>query len=329
MRIGLDAFNLAADNRGMGRLVRQTLDSLASLEDVEVVHIARNARPGAVTPRDLRKLRLDGVWYPWNGMRFDANAPALVTINDPFAFTFPHRDPIARWREQRPIRRAIGKADRIFTISNWAAAELQRLFNVSPERIRVTLPAIEAFWHPVEIETPAQPYVLFVAGPDARKNAPFFFACYDAAFGDEGPELVVAGTLSSEDERRFAAMRAPRRRIRPDDEALRALYSGALAVAVPSLAEGFGLPVVEAMACGAPVIASNASALPEAAGGAALLIDPHDAQAWSAALVHIVNDEPLRAELRERGLVRIRSLDRNATARALVESVRQLRADVR
>lgn len=329
MRIGLDAFNLAADKRGMGRLVRQTLESLDSFEDVEVVHILRSAQPGAVTPRDLRKLHLDAVWYPWNGMRFDAHAPSIVTINDPFAFTYPHRDPIARWREQRPIRRAIGKADRLFTISQWAAGELQRLFHLNAQRFQVTLPAIEPFWHPSAGETSARPYVLFVAGPDKRKNAAFFFMCYDAAFAADAPELVVAGTLSSEDERRFEAMHAPRRRVKPSDEELRALYSSALAVAVPSLAEGFGLPVTEAMACGAPVIASNATALPEAAGGAALLLDPRDAQAWNEALRRIAGDERLRAELRERGLARIRLLDRGATARALVASVRQLREGVR
>lgn len=313
----------------MGRLVRQTLERLAAYGDVEIVHVLRDARAGAVTPRDLRGLHLDAVWYPWNGMRFVPHAPSIVTINDPFAFTYPHRDPIARWREQRPIRRAIRKADRLFTISQWGAGELQRLFQVDPDRLQVTPPAIEPFWHRVQSAQKMRPYVLFIAGPDARKNAAFFFRCYDAAFAKDGPELVVAGALSAQDERRFAAMRAPRLRVRPSDEALRALYSGALAVAVPSLAEGFGLPVIEAMACGAPVIASNATALPEAAGGAALLVDPTNAHAWSEALRRLASDEGARAQMQERGLERVRRLDRDATARALVESVRQLHATAR
>jgi hypothetical protein len=121
MRLGVDAFNLAADRRGMGRLVRGTLERLERFEDVEVIRIVRTPQPGAAAPRDLPHLQLDAVWYPWNGMRFAPHAPAIVTINDPFAFTYPHRSPVARWREQAPIRRALRKADCIFTISQWGA----------------------------------------------------------------------------------------------------------------------------------------------------------------------------------------------------------------
>lgn len=327
IRLGVDAFNLEADRRGMGRLVRQTLEDLQRLQ-TEVLLIKRAPAHDAIVPRDLRRLHLDAIWYPWNAMRFAPHAPAIVTINDPFAFTYPHPSAVARWREQAPIRRAIRRADCIFTISNWGADELRRLFRVSPERLRVIHPAVDAFWHPVAGVEHA-PYVLFVGGPDARKNAGLLFEAYDAAFGDGGPRLVVAGTLNAADERRFAAMRAPRERVRPNDDELRALYSGALAVAVPSLAEGFGLPVVEAMACGAPVLASDAGALPEAAGGAALLLPPQDVNAWSDALRRIVADAELRTQLRERGFERVRKMTPSATASALLESARRLRGAAR
>ena len=328
MRLGIDAFNLAADKRGMGRLVRHTLERLRQFDGVELFYIFRAPQYGGIMPRNLERLRLDAVWYPWNAMRFSPHAPSIVTVNDPFAFTYPHRSFVARLREQQPIRRAIRDAGRIFTISRWGAQELQRLFHVETDRIRVVLPAIDAFWHPVSPALDA-PYVLFVAGPDARKNAAMLFDAYDAAFDGDGPELVVAGTLSEADEARFNAMRAPRRRIVPSDEELRAWYSGALAAVVPSLAEGFGLPVVEAMACGAPVLASNATALPEAAGGAAMLIAPDDTAAWSQALREVASDERRRAELRERGFARVREMDPDAPATALLESVRQLRANAR
>lgn len=328
MRLGVDAFNLAADRRGMGRLVRQTLERLSALPNVEVLPILRAPAAGAVTPRDLRRLRVDAVWYPWNGMRFAPHAPAIVTINDPFAFTYPHRDPVARWREQSPIRRAIRKADALLTISNWGAAELRRLFGVRAERIRVVLPAVDPFWKPVPANG-AAPYVLFVAGPDARKNAAMLFEAYNAAFATGGPELVVAGTLSPSDSARFDAMQARKRHVVPSDDELRALYSGALAVAVPSLAEGFGLPVIEAMACGAPVLASDATALPEAAGGAALLLAPDRPEAWAQALQRIAADEELRGDLRERGFSRVRAMDPDAPATALLECVRRLREAAR
>src|SRR5579884_902658 len=143
MRIGVDAFNLAADRRGMGRMVRQTLERLARFPDVEIALIMREPQAGAVTPGDLAALRLDAVWYPWNGMRFAPHAPSIVTIHDPFAFTFPHRNVVARWREQAPIRRALRAADCIFAVSNWTAGELQTLFGIPLERVRVVYSAIE------------------------------------------------------------------------------------------------------------------------------------------------------------------------------------------
>jgi glycosyltransferase involved in cell wall biosynthesis len=172
--------------------------------------------------------------------------------------------------------------------------------------------------------------MLYIGGPDQRKNAEMLFAAYDAAFANGGPQLLVAGTLSASDEARFAAMRAPRLRVAsPADEELRSLYSGALAVLVPSLAEGFGLPVVEAMACGAPVLASSATALPEAADGAGLLLSPEDAREWTRALQRITADEVLRSDLRERGFARVRRMDPSAAATALIESVRRLREGAR
>jgi len=328
MILGVDAFNLAADRRGMGRVVRQTLEHLERMDGVEVIHIVRTPQQGAATPRELRKLRPDAVWYPWNGMRFAPHAPAIVTIHDPFAITYPHPNVVARWREQTPIRRAIRKADRIFTVSHWAQAELQRLFGVPLDRVQTVPPALDPFWHAVNAGAQS-PYMLFVGGPDARKNAAMLFDAYDSAFENGGPELVVAGTLSAQDEARFSAMRARRRRVAPSDDELRALYSGALAVLVPSIAEGFGLPVVEAMACGAPVLASDAAALPETADGAALLLQPLEVSTWTRALKRIAANDALRADLRQRGFARVRRIDPAAPANALIESVRQLRARAR
>lgn len=328
MRLAVDAFNLAADRRGMGRIVRQVVESLQRLGGVEIAFVYRRKDEGGITPRDLSRAEIDAVWYPWNSMRFRPHAPSIVTINDLFAFTYPARGFVARRREQAPVRRAIRKADLLLTISNWGARELSRQFRVDPSRVRVVTPPIEPFWHRVDIPS-QRPYVLFVAGPDARKNAPMLFRAFDAAFAHAGPELVVAGTLSERDEREFERMRAPRRRVRPSDEQLRGLYSGALAVAVPSIAEGFGLPVLEAMACGGPVLAANATGLPEAAGGAALLLPPTDEAAWRDGLLRIAEDTALRVQLRERGFERVRAIDTDGYAKTLLESVRQLRASAR
>lgn len=339
MRIAVDAFNLAADRRGMGRIVRTNLQALQRLSAAEIVLVARNSGAATelrdsfslpvATPPDLRSNDFDAVWYPWNGMRFSPHAPSVVTINDPFAFRFPNRGFVARFREQAPIRRALREADRIFTLSQWGADELERLFGMDQERLVVAPPPVDPFWEPVApVERP--PYFLFVAGPEPRKNAAMLFDAFDAEFGaSDGPVLVVAGTLATSDERRFEAMRASRERCRPDDETLRALYSGALAVLVPSLAEGYGMPAVEAMACGAPVLASNSTALPEACGGAAILLSPEDGQAWRQAMRRISENRNLRLAMAYDGPTRVSRIDPLSCATTLLACVRQLREAAR
>ena len=333
MTLAIDAFNLAADRRGMGRYVRRALYGLQALGEDDVQLIVRDRRKAQalegefdyplIEARDLRDTPPDAVWYPWNGIRFAPHAPSVVTIYDPFAFTFPHKNLIARLREQTPIRRALREANLIVTISEWSANELRNLLGIAGARIAVVPPVIEPFWHPVAASGDSN-YVLFVAGPDERKNASFLFDAFAAAFEGKNVELLVAGELNARDARSFARMRALKRRVQPDDAQLRSLYSGALAVTVPSLAEGYGLPAVEAMACGAPVIAANAAALPEACAGAALLIAPNDRIAWRDALQRVYADAQLRITMREAGLARVAQIDPLSPARRVLELARSL-----
>lgn len=316
MILAVDALNLAADRRGMGRVVRQALRALPEF-GVQPVLVARPRDTAAIreqfdfqviAPPDLRGFNHAAAWFPWNSMRFDPHVPWAVTIHDPFAFTFAHPNLIARLREQRPIRRAIARADCIFAVSEWTAQQLRDLFRVADRRLRVVRNAPDPFWRPVPPPDRA-PYMLFLGGTEARKNAAMLSAAYAAAFERGGPELIVPGTIA--------------------DAELRALYSGALAVLVPSLAEGFGLPAVEAMACGAPVLAANAAALPETCGDAALLLPASDTNAWRDALRRVSSDSALREELRARGLERVRQFDPQGCAKALLAFVRQFRADAR
>jgi len=335
MILAVDAFNLATDRRGMGRYVRSILSGMRALgqNNIRLVVRSRHKAQGlerefdlpVMEPRDMRSRRAGVVWYPWNGMRFDPDAPSIVTIYDPFAFTFPHTNFIARLREQKPIRRAVRKADAIVTISEWSAGELRRMFGIDARRLAIVPPALEPFWHPVPPPRETE-YVLFVAGPEKRKNASLLFEAFEDAFEGGRVELIVAGALNARDRGSLRKMCARKQHVMPSDQELRTLYSGALAVAVPSLAEGYGLPVIEAMACGAPVIASSASALPEAAAAAALLVAPDDRTAWSTALQRLAAGPKLRAELRIAGLARIAAIDPFAPARNLLEIARKLTA---
>lgn len=331
MILGVDALNLAADRRGMGRYVRLVLRGLKSLE-IQFRLIA----PGPVSGEDakfaadwialpdLPKTHLDAVWYPWNGIRFKAPAPSIVSIYDAFAFTFPAHNLIARWREQRPIRRAARTADRVTTISRWSAQQLHVQLDIPPDSIAVLSPVIDSFWHRVPSDS-AKDAILFVAGPEERKNARFLFAAFDHAFADRSVELIVIGKLNPPDAAAFKKMRGRRRHISADDARLRELYSSALAVAVPSFAEGYGMPVIEAMACGAPVIAANAAALPEAADGAALMVQPNDYPAWIAALQRITRDRQLQEDLRRAGFARIAKLDPCGPAKGIASLAQELR----
>ena len=316
----------------MGRFARTVLAGLAAIGDLEVTLVVRNANADAGAreePQDAvlslseaRKQNFDAVWYPWNAMRFDLSGAKIATIHDAFAFTHAHGNPFARWREQRPIRRAIRDCDFLTTVSQWSAHEIARVFSTDPARFEIIAPVPAAFWQP-SAPAATDPYVLFVAGPDERKNASFLFAAFERAFPDREVTLVVAGSLRALDERALAGARIAHRRVYPDDLALRALYCGALMVAIPSLAEGYGIMAVEAMACGAAVVAADAAALPEACAGAAFLADPTDLGAWADALRRVASEADVRKDLQRRSLERAARIDRLRPAKDLAALVRR------
>jgi len=316
----------------MGRYVRSALQSFERIGEVQTLLIvrandeARRLREEfayrAIGACEVREGLCDAVWYPWNGIRFSPHAPSALTVHDLFAFSEPHRNWIARRREQSPIRRGIRTANLLTAVSGWTAQSISRRFSIDPLAITVLPPVRNPWWHPVEVKG-AMPYILFVAAPEARKNAPLLFSAFDRAFAGKPVELIVAGRLSDRDRRAFAAMQAERKSVTPSDTELRVLYAGAAALAMPSCAEGLGLPALEAMACGAPVLAADAGALPETCGGAALLLPPDDPAAWQDGLARIVEDERLRRSLRQRGLQRVAQLDPDGTAKLLLASLRR------
>lgn len=334
MRLAVDAINLRADERGMGRLVRGMLPVLAANATISL--LLRDLRDErALTPQvppgiafgPVRSAadrgRYDAVWCPWNGLRFRAEAPVLVTICDDFAFRFPARGWVARRREQAPIRRAVREAAAIVTISEWSRDALAARFGLDPSHVEVLPLAPDPAFFPAAAPSPYErPFVLIVAGSEPRKNLRFFIAAFDAAFPQRDVTLVVAGEPNSVDRRALRALGAVAGAV--DDDALRRLYHTARAVAVPSLAEGFGLVVAEAQACGAAVIASNASALPEAAGNAALLLAPGDRDAWVAGLRAVTGDDALNARLRAASVARWSLAPRDAAATALTARLTRL-----
>jgi glycosyltransferase involved in cell wall biosynthesis len=200
----------------------------------------------------------------------------VATIHDLASFRYP--ETLTRWTrlyERRTVPRVARAADLIITISSDTAADVERILQISARKIRVIpLGVASKFFERNSSGSPYPfPYVLFVGSAQPRKNLKRLGLAVDLV-SREHPDLklVVAGADAWGNENvsgPCVTFAGP-----VDDERLLALYRHAQCSALVSLHEGFGLPVLEAMAMGTPVVASNVAALPEVAGGAAVLVDP-------------------------------------------------------
>jgi alpha-1,3-rhamnosyl/mannosyltransferase len=341
LRVAVDAANFSHDRRGMGRVGRAVLRELAADPGIEVTLLAEKRRDlaglreqfpsaRASAPGTARRRgRYDVVWYPFNGMRFASAAPSLVTVHDVFAFSQPHGERIARWREQAPIRRTAESATRIVTGSNWSRAEIERILGVPATRIDVVNPSPDPFWFPalgdvLPVGLSGKRFALVVGVRERRKNVRLALEASARALRGPDELLVVAGQLEPRD-RAFAKALALRcGEVAASDLLLRALYRHASVVLVPSLAEGFGLVPIEAMACGAAVIAANTTALPEATEGHALLLDPRDVVLWARTIRELFDDPARAGALRARAAARFAFSDRTEAARKTVAILRAL-----
>jgi glycosyltransferase involved in cell wall biosynthesis len=228
-------------------------------------------------------------------------------------------------------------ADMVVTVSEHAANDIARLLEIDRQRIAVTHLAADPVLEPDGAPPVEPPYVLFVGGSHRRKNGARMIEAFGRAAPPEAIRLVVAGWVHppgpNEDDLAGAIAALPpamRERVlllgHVSDEQMRALYGAASVCAFPSLYEGFGLPVLEAMTRGVPVITSTTTSLPEVAGDAAKLVDPTDVDALARALAELLEDPALRAELAERGRARAARFTWQATAAATVEAYERLAA---
>ena len=241
---------------------------------------------------------------------------------------------VARWLERHSLRRARG----ILTISEYTRTDVIDLTAVDPDRVVVTPLGVNPRLAPAahaEIEgfrrrhQLAPDYLLYVGGIDRRKNLPFLLECLQAVIASRPEtELVLAGRYRDDPDFPALVARIQANGLEPavrligfvPEEELPALYSGAGLFVYPSLYEGFGLPPVEAMACGAPVVAADRTALPEVLGNAAVFADPEDQGEFVEAMLSVL-DHPGRArELREGGRRHARGLTWEETARRTLEA---------
>lgn len=266
----------------------------------------------------------------------------VVTIHDLVSFRTPQTQPRRFTLYSRfMIRFAVGSADAIIVPSKTVKSELSGLLNVSPEILHVIPEAPRGMFRPVgkaERESVRRKYglsdrfILTVGSIEPRKNIPSLIRAYSELrrrgsirhklvicgskgwMNEHGRVMDLIGTLGAGDDVIFTGY--------VPDEDLPAVYTLADLFVYPSLYEGFGLPPLEAMACGCPVIASNCSAIPEIVKDAGLLVDPLDIDGISEAMQSVIEDEGLKCRLRAAGFARAREFSWERTAKETLKTYR-------
>jgi glycosyltransferase involved in cell wall biosynthesis len=272
-----------------------------------------------------------------------SHIPTILTVHDLSFVHYPATFPAKLVAYlKRVVPWSVGRARHILADSAATKSDLQSVWGVGGDKITVLYSGVNERFQPVT--DPAAltalrdryglgdaPFVLAVGTVQPRKNYELLVRAFHPIAARWPHSLVIAGGqgwlnegLAAEIERQGLGERVRLIGFVADDD-LPALYSAADLLAFPSLYEGFGLPLLEAMACGAPVISSNASSLPEvAAEGAAILLSPHDEAAWSAAMLELLGDPEARRRLVEAGLERSARFRWSATAGELAAIYRRL-----
>lgn len=363
MKVAFDASILDFDRAGSATYARQILDHVEKMDDVEaVIRLRSGAGIGGAITRRLRLLWQDLIWspflLPWLAARRGADIlhcpayraplisrlPRVVTIHDVYPLQNPGSfRPWWAWYFRRVVGAAAARADLVITSSTVSAAEICSSWGIDDARVRVIPYGVgEAFEQPPAAATVdrvrekyglSARYFLFVGSLEPRKN---FSGLLDAARelrrAGKDCHIVMVGPRGWRNRAlQVEAARAAEQGWLStlgfvEDTDLAALYAGARALVMPSLHEGFGFPVIEAMGCGCPVIAGRAGSLPEVTGDAGLVVDPGDIRAIAAAMVRVDDDESLREELRERGRVRAGRYRWDRCARQTVELYKELLA---
>ncbi len=270
--------------------------------------------------------------------------PVVATIHDLAFEHLPQTFNRRSWMQLRlTVRQTARRASKIITVSEYSRRDICATYNIDADRIAVTPAAAPRHFAPISDATKLRTirqrygidgdYILSLGSIQPRKNLVRLIEAYKCLLAVRAqsklPKLVIAGKRGWRDHDVFRA--AAQSKFEKDilftgyipDSDLPALLSGATSFVYPSYFEGFGLPVLEAMQCGTPVIAGNCTSIPEVAGDAALLFDAFDTDELTTALARIVDDASFRASLRERGLERAKQFNWIRTAGLTLQVYRQ------
>jgi len=326
----------------------QTLRAGAGIkwEDIVLPRALRIIWEHTFLPLSLSKEMVDLFWGPCNFLPLIKACRYLVTIHDLAPFLLPHSLPfIRRIYYKRAFVNSIRQADQIIVVSESLKTDLIKTLVVPEEKIKVIYNGIDESFRPVtdnvilsrgreKYHLPSS-FILTLGVLEPKKNIERLLLAYADLKKSlpNLPKLVIGGSreygwmnsrvfqlaknLALDDEVIFTGM--------IEHEDLPAVYNLATLFVLPSLYEGFGLPVIEAMACGTPVITSNTSSLPEVAGNAAVLVNPYDVEKISQAIGQVLSNERLQKEMREKGIENAKRFSWERAANALLEIFEEIR----
>jgi glycosyltransferase involved in cell wall biosynthesis len=359
VRVGYDCTPIALSRAGERRYALALLHALYQRRDLRVMPLSMSRRvPQSLAQRLVWQAAAESLYFPLLQGRqlreahadllhqprhlvtpqLGVSVPRVVTVHDVLALRMPeYFSRLISERYRVLARSVVRRADLVVTGSSSSRDDIAELLAVDPDRIRVTPYGVEGHFRPREVDPDElearfgvrQPFVACVGTLEPRKNlvgAVRAFERVQGRFPRHGLAIIGGkGWKSAPFERLLAQTRAPvvRTGYVADDD-LPLLYSAADCFLFPSFGEGFGFPVLEAMACGAPVVAGDRTSLPDLVGDAALLVDPGSVDAIADALARVLGSAETRAELGRRGRERSRGFTWEACAEATVAIYREL-----
>lgn len=352
MRVAFDASSMRGRKTGIGVYTTQLLNALEQYApEIERVMLDDNAaadqRTGArifreqfTLPRRAEKANVQLCHLTGFAAPLRSRVPVVLTVMDLIGVLFARNFPLASrlyWSRYLPF--TFRAARHILTLSENTKRDVVRLARIAPARITVIPPGIEARFRVItdtqileatraRLNLP-QRFFLFVSTLEPRKGVDTLLHAYARIAPHVNEHLVIVGKRGWYYRTLFAQARAIGfERVHfadyLSDEDLPSVYNLATAFVFPSRYEGFGLTPLEAMACGAPVISSNTSALPEVVGDAGILLAPNDVTSFAHAMTTLAGDSTLQAELRGRGVERAKLFSWERSAREIAECYARL-----
>jgi glycosyltransferase involved in cell wall biosynthesis len=295
-------------------------------------------REQIILPYYCKKLKPDLVHYPNFNLSFYSPSPFVVTIHDLIYYLYPEACPnkLGHLYAKTMLRRAARKSKLVITDSFFSKNDIVKHLGIPEEKVCVVYIGVNQKYHPIEnpkrflrkYNLPEN-YILYVGNHEVRKNIVGLLRAYSISKCRNDYFLVIGGKKDPRRGEIYEAIKKlslENRVIFTDyilEEDLPAIYTAAKLFVFPSFYEGFGLPPLEAMACGTPVVCSNATSLPESVGKAAITVEPSDISGLARAMDEVLSNQVLQKELIREGIEQAKKFSWENTAKKTIEVYRK------